>query len=149
MASKALKNESGFSLIELLVTIVIIGIVASIALVAVFSALEKSRQKATMSDMRTISKAVETYVVDNGYLPTAADMAELITTLRPYASNVVPLDDHWGYTYQYTKDADGNYSVESLGKDGVDGADINLATRNDFTLDIVISNGSFTAAPVE
>ena len=48
---------------------VIIGMLAAIALTQILHALEKSKQRATMSDMRTISKSIEAYQIDLGYYP--------------------------------------------------------------------------------
>ena len=141
-------GEGGFTIVELLVVVVIIGIVASITLVALMNALDKARQRATMADMRTISKAIETYMVDNNLPPSDAGGVEaLVTALTPYHSTVLPTRDHWRNIYQFTSDTDGNYTIESLGKDGVDGADIALSSRFNFNLDIVLANGVFVAAP--
>ena len=103
------RRESGFTIVELLVVVVIVGIVASIALVALINALDKARQRATMADMRTISKAIETYMVDNNVPPSDAGGADgLITALTPYHSTVLPTRDHWRNTYQFTSDTAGN-----------------------------------------
>jgi len=142
------RGEGGFTIVELLVVVVIIGIVASITLVALMNALDKARQRATMADMRTISKAIETYMVDNNLPPSDAGGVDgLITALTPYHSTVLPTRDHWRNAYLFSSDTDGNYTIESLGKDGTDGADIALSSRFNFNLDIVLANGVFVAAP--
>lgn len=142
------RGQAGFTIVELLVVVVIIGIVASIVLVSLMNALDKARQRATMADMRTISKAIETYMVDQNVPPADAGGVEgLVTALTPYHSTVLPTRDHWRHAYQFTSDADGNYTIESYGKDGVDGADISLGSRFNFNLDIVLANGVFVAAP--
>jgi general secretion pathway protein G len=148
MSSRSDDRESGFTIIELLVVVVIIGIVASIALVSLFNALDKAKQRASMADMRTISKAIETYMVDNNVPPSdAGGIASLVTVLTPYHSSVLPVNDHWQHSYNYTSDRFGNYTIESYGKDGTDGADVSLGSRFDFDLDIVLANGVFVAAP--
>ena len=148
MRARPDRRESGFTIVELLVVVVIVGIVASIALIALMNALDKARQRATMADMRTISKAIETYMVDNNLPPSAAGgVDELVAALTPYHSTVLPTRDHWRNAYQFSSDSAGNYTIESLGKDGVDGADITLSSRFDFELDIVLANGVFVAAP--
>ena len=48
----------------------------------------------------------------------------LVTALTPYHSTVLPVQDHWRHVYAFTSDSEGNYTIESHGKDGVDGADI-------------------------
>jgi len=142
------RGEAGFTIVELLVVVVIVGIVASIALVSLMNALDKARQRATMADMRSISKAIETYMVDNNLPPSATGGIDaLVVALTPYHSTVLPTRDHWRHDYRFASDTDGNYTIESYGKDGVNGADISLSSRFNFDLDIVLANGVFVAAP--
>ena len=143
------RHESGFTLIELLVVILIISIVASIALIALMNALDKARQRATMADMRTVSKAIEAYSVDHGQPPDDAGGAPaLAAVLIPYQTSVLPMRDHWKHQLAYVSDPQsGMYSIVSYGKDGVDGADSSYALRFDFDLDIVLANGLFVSSP--
>ncbi len=142
------RREAGFSLIELLVVIVIIGILAAIVLTQVLHAYDKARQRATMADMRTLSKALAAYDVDLGFLPAnGTPMSAMASVLVPYQANVVPQEDHWNHLYVYTTSGAGDYSLESYGKDGIDGTNISYATRWQFDQDIVLSNGIFTASP--
>ena len=140
-------SQAGFTLIEILIVVLVVGIISSIALTNLAHALDRSRQRATMGDMRTISKAIEVYSIDHGHLPTAGNMNALRTVLMPYQSSVVPITDHWSHSYSYAVDAQQNYTIESFGKDGLDGTDITAGTRFDYNLDLVLANGQFTAAP--
>ena len=141
-------REAGFTLVELLVVVMIIGVVAAIALVSYVDALDRARQRSTMADMRSISRALESYLTDNHLVPAdTGGISSLAALLIPYQINVVPVRDHWGHTYGFTSNAFDLYTLESFGKDGADGADVSYSTRNDFFLDIVISNGLFVAAP--
>jgi len=141
-------SEAGFTLIELLVVVLIISIIAAIAVISYLDALDRARQRATMADMRSIGRALEAYLVDNHIVPAdSGGIASLSSFLIPYQINVVPVNDHWGHPYAFTSNAFDLYTIESFGKDGADGANVSYASRNDFFLDIVISNGLFVAAP--
>ena len=145
---RSIQQQAGFSLIEVLIVLVVIGIIAAIALVALLNALDKSKQRATMGDMRTISKGIEVYQIDLGFYPVGPlTMPALKNLLIPYQTSTLPERDHWNHEYSYTSPITTEYSVESFGKDGVDGTDISPATRWQFERDIVINNGVFTAAP--
>jgi general secretion pathway protein G len=140
-------REGGFTIVEVLVVTVIISILVAIVVVSLVNALERAKQRATMADMRTICKALEAYQADVGHYPTnGLTIQQLAATLIPYQSSVVPTEDHWRHPYVYTVAAN-NYSIESYGKDGVDGAEIDYANRFSFDLDIILSNGVFTASP--
>jgi general secretion pathway protein G len=147
MSRKSLREQQqrGFTLIELLVTLVILGILASLAIVALVAALDRAKQRATMADMRTVSKAIEAYQVDVGRIPQG-DLPAIAPLLVPYQTNVVPQVDHWSHPMVYTASAS-SYSLESYGKDGADGANISLGTRADYNLDILLSDGLFIASP--
>ncbi|HXV76864.1 MAG TPA: prepilin-type N-terminal cleavage/methylation domain-containing protein [Candidatus Polarisedimenticolaceae bacterium] len=141
-------SEAGFTLIELLVVVAVIGVVAAISIISYFTALDKSRQRATMADMRSVARALEAYMVDHNFAPdSTGGVASLTNVLIPYQINVVPVRDHWGNLYNFESNAFDNYTLESFGKDATPGADISYATRMDFNLDILISDGVFKAAP--
>lgn len=66
------KTKSGFTLVELLIVIVVIGILAAITLVAYNGVQAKARDAQRQSDINSITKALEMYYIDNGQYPTGS-----------------------------------------------------------------------------
>jgi general secretion pathway protein G len=154
------RKESGFTLIELLIVIAIIGILAAIAIPNLLNAVQRGKQKRTMSDMRAVATGVEAYAVDNNYYPTAADCSTYpytaagaqiddssFTQLSPtYIANP-PKRDGWSTLYFYSVDAPGNnYEIRSVGRDKTTSA-LTCGTTTDFNDDIVYADGQFIQFP--
>ncbi len=137
----------GFTLIELLIVTAIIGILAAIAVPALSSAIQKARQRATMSDVRTLANALQMYAIDMRFYPTTVSMDVLEPLLVPFITQTFPKYDAWDNLYDYSSDGATYYTFESYGADGLPGADISLATRFDFNRDIVFASGVFVASP--
>jgi len=143
------KSQKGFSTVELMVSLVLVGVLSAIAVSGTRIALENARQRATMADMRTISRAIEAYVVDHEIIPIHdGGLADLQEQISGYTNTLLPVHDSWGNEYMFTRgDNDMNYTLVSLGKDGIDGDDYVRAARFDFNRDLVMFNGIFVAAP--
>ena len=144
------RREAGFSLIELLITLVVIGILAAIAIPAMRFAIDRSKQRTTMSDMRSLGASISRYYIDNsGYPDNSLTPTELLVSLEPYGGERMQPVDRWNHDYEYHTDGTSYYSVISRGRDGIDGGDSDFENRNDFKLDIVYVSGGFVASPEE
>ena len=62
-------DEKGFTLVELLVVVVIIGILASLAVFALGDSVEEARKAQVKADLRTLNAALELYMVENNKTP--------------------------------------------------------------------------------
>lgn len=146
-------KKRGFTLIELLIVVAIIGIVAAIAIPNLLTAVQKSKQKATMGDLKSIGTAIESYVTDNILAPSALSDAGFGGN-RGFHIKKFPETDSWGNQWHYSRDATVRdiYSVCSPGRDGVfagfdqEGAYITNAL-DDFGEDIIFSLGIFVYGP--
>lgn len=124
------RRQSGFTLLELLVVIVIIGLLAAYVGPKYFSQLSKSEVTVARAQMEAFEKSLDTYRLDIGRYPTTEEgIAALMTAPAtagakwngPYLKKAVP-SDPWGHPYQYrAPGAKSEYEIVSTGKDGQPG----------------------------
>lgn len=114
------RKTAGFTLIEILLVVVIIGILAAVAVPRLTGKVEGAQRNAAKQGVSVIEGAIDVYEVDNGKLPET--LQSLITKgsepnwQGPYLRKAESLKDPWGTEYQYTKQ--GNlYTVVSAGPD--------------------------------
>ncbi len=122
-------KAAGFTLLELLVVIVIIGLLAGYVGPKYFNQVGKSEIKVARAQIDSFEKALDQYRLDNGHYPsTAQGLAALMTKPAaevkwdgPYLKKALPADP-WGNPYQYRQPGDhGEYDLLSYGRDGQSG----------------------------
>jgi len=121
---------AGFTLLELLVVIVIIGLLAAYVGPKYFSQLGKSEVTVAKAQIEAFDKSLDTYRLDVGRYPNAEEGLGALMTAPPsagakwngpYLKKGVPLDP-WGNAYQYRSPGSrAEYEIVSLGKDGQPG----------------------------
>jgi len=118
---------AGFTLIEILIVIVILGLLISLVAPTMFSKVASSKRKTAEAQMQMLSTALDTYRLDIGRYP--AELEDLRKSDEaawdgPYMPREIPADP-WGNPYVYSLESDGElpYSLKSLGAGGLPGGE--------------------------
>jgi general secretion pathway protein G len=134
-----MSRSKGFTLLELLVVIVIIGLLAGYVAPRYFGQVGKSEVQVARAQLDSLEKALDQYRLDTRHYPTAEQGLDALVNKPtneaswsgPYLKKAVPADP-WGHPYVYhVPGARGEYDLYSLGRDGKPGgngedADIGL-----------------------
>ena len=154
----------GFTILEVLIVVAIIGIIAAIAMANYLNALQRTKQKRTMADVRSVAIAWESRAVDTKSYnaaavtftvpPTSVTYNELTLLLAPTYMRNIPRTDGWGFPLDFALDQPiggpqaAVYSVRSPGRDGqFSGNAYSAGPTTEFDCDIVFSGGSFIVWP--
>ncbi|WP_247636850.1 type II secretion system major pseudopilin GspG [Methylobacterium sp. 37f] len=122
--------QGGFTLVELLVVLVILGLVMGLAGPRVLGYLSSSRDKAAKLQIESFASALDLFYLDNGRYPSTSEGLQSLVQRPAAADNWsgpylkqgnVPADP-WGRPYEYrTPGKTAPYAILSLGADGVKG----------------------------
>lgn len=125
------KRRHGFTLLELLVVMVIIGLLVGYVGPMYFKQVGKSERKTARAQIDAFGKALDQYRLDTGRYPTSEQNLAALRSAPsgetrwsgPYLKRDVP-QDPWGHPYQYRSPGQhGEYDLMSLGLDGQPGGD--------------------------
>ena len=134
-------RQGGFTLIEILIVVVILGILGAVIVPNLMSRPDQARITAAESDLRSLAAAQDVYRLDNFQYPSTEQGLEALVSKPsgfPEPKNYNPdgyiaklKTDPWGSPYLYEKNGS-NFTLMSLGADGVEGgegpdADIDFA----------------------
>jgi len=123
--------RKAFSLMELMIVIIILGLLASLVLPNLIGKSEEAKQKLVCVQMQSIAQALKMFKLDNGNYPdTEEGLKALVKNPDPekypnysekgYFSNGQLPKDPWGHPYIYLKTDEG-FNLVSLGADGKEG----------------------------
>ncbi len=136
------RREGGFTLVEILVVITIIGLIMALVGPRVLNYLSESKAKAAKIQIESFASALDLYYLDLGRYPTTNEGLGALTQGNnapgwngPYLRGGVVPNDPWGHSYVYRSPGQrAPYDIVSLGSDGQEGgtgvaADIASGTR--------------------
>ncbi|WP_422505223.1 type II secretion system major pseudopilin GspG [Stenotrophomonas sp. GZD-301] len=117
------RNQSGMSLLEIIIVIVLIGAVLTLVGSRVLGGADRGKANIAKAQVQTVAGKIENYQLDTGKLPAKLD--DLVTQpggsggwLGPYAKPA-DLNDPWGHALEYRVPGEGQpFELISLGKDG-------------------------------
>lgn len=131
-------RRAGFTLLEVMVVVVILGILAALVVPQIIGRPDEARVIAARQDIASLMQALKLYRLDNQRYPTTEQGLQALTT-RPATAPIPPNwkaggyverlpRDPWGNAYQYLNPGvHGEIDVFSLGADGVPGGEGNNA----------------------
>ncbi len=135
MKTSSKSTQRGFTLIEIMVVVVIIGVLGAIVVPQFMSRPDQAKVTAARTDIQAISTSLEMYLLDTFNYPSTQQGLEALTTRPagpPLAKNWNPQGylknmplDPWGTPYQYLNPGthSAGYDLFSLGSDGVAGGE--------------------------
>jgi general secretion pathway protein G len=136
-----LRDRAGFTLIEIMVVIVILGLLAALVVPKLIGRTEEAKKTQSRVQIRSIEQALELFKLDNGFFPTTDQGLEALVRMPDSGRSPknyrkggyldrIPKDP-WGSAYVYVSPGShGDYDISSYGADGAPGgegedADIN------------------------
>ena len=113
--------KKAFTLMELMVVIIILGLLASFVLPSLTNKSQEAKKKLVCVQMKSVTQALKMYKIDNSSYPTTQDGLKVLVEKKYFEDNKLPKDS-WGNNFIYTLD-DGKVELVSFGPDKKEGGD--------------------------
>jgi len=132
MRSRRIAGDAGFTLIEIMVVVFILGLLVTLVAPRIVGRTDEARRTKAAADVKGIEEALHLYRLDNGFYPTTDQGLQALVT-KPETGNVprrwnpdgyldaLPIDP-WGNLYAYLSDGN-TYTLKSYGADGAEGGE--------------------------
>ena len=132
-----LREERGFTLVEVLIVIILISVLTAVGITSYIGIRSRASESATESEMRNIATALEVYKGNNDFYPTSSNFPEELES-SGYMDNV-PGEDAWENPYSYACEDGTEYVLKSSGEDR------SLDTGDDIAFEngVMTENGAY------
>ncbi|MCA9546094.1 MAG: type II secretion system major pseudopilin GspG [Myxococcales bacterium] len=134
LAAQARRGQRGMTLLEIMIVIAILGLLASVIVVAVMNQFDNAKVNTTRIQVKSIEQALHQYNVQVGEYPNQGEGLRALTTppdgLKPFLKDVPK--DAWGNEYMYftpARKGAGPFEVVSKGPDGQEGTDDDIRSK--------------------
>ncbi|MBL6854240.1 MAG: type II secretion system major pseudopilin GspG [Alphaproteobacteria bacterium] len=133
------RAQEGYTLVELLVVLAILGLLATIATTQVLRYFASAKMSTAHAQVESLSSALDLYKLDVGHYPTSQEGLAALKTKPatagnwngPYVKPNTSLDDPWGHPYLYASPGrHGEFDLSSNGPDGEAGGNAEPPVRN-------------------
>lgn len=130
--SKVKHKQNGFTLMEMLVVLVLIGLIAAVAIPQITRLLGSAKSKAAIIQLETLSNSLRYYQLDTGAYPTTEEGLKILWESNgdiagwngPYIRQEKQILDPWGRAFEYRAPGEvAPFDLISLGADGVEGGE--------------------------
>lgn len=124
-----MQKAKAFTLVELMLVVIIVGILASMVMPKLTGRAERARRAAAKADLEAnIPSALDLYEMDHGQYPQSLEsLTETDESGGPYLKKIPK--DPWNNTYHYQRLDAVSYKLSSLGRDGIEGNDDDIITE--------------------
>lgn len=120
MINKKIKIKKAFTLMELMVVIIILGLLASFVLPSLTGKSEEAKKKVVCIQMKAISQALKMYKIDNSAYPTTSEGLNILSTKNYFEDKKMPKDS-WGQAFIYTASDEDGFEIISFGPNKKEG----------------------------